>query len=709
MASQAVASTSFQNNQTANRHSAGGRESQAKQKSGAARRNAKRYWANDTPNFVPFFKEKQSGMYNAKHIPGGSNGNSAKEFPKNAPQTAPHNQNNQNNQNNETNVVAVKQFTPYVSFLPFSDSASNVTAEETSADSSSKVASNSKVQKTNNDLVRKSLTAKNINPFSKKHMIDSFKESIEEISAKLPQSSDARTETETENRKRLNPFSALSRKAKRKKSDAKQNNRNRTDRNELKREEVDDSVINIDVDRDDDSDGDDDVIILPTQAPPLICVDSSDEETGPMNAQEHAFTEPNAVTDNNRRKGQRCASPSSSIQSADDFIAQTDQRNFGFESFGTLSDDDLCQVTETTENNLPKKKSEAHSSKRATASADDNAIFTPPKQMQKEKTKPTTKKSYEVAANSFAAVDVYESESSDMPDSIYAKGAPRKRKIASDSDTSVESVSIVKSKRLRKRKSSGSAKESDKHSDDSSSDLPDIDVESEDDEVPNENSYLVRGEALGKVKNTNKKRKISSKGVQNKNAEDEFMNKLSSIVHGQSESEENDEIESTQETSTESVAARDIVQSVLQRRTKKSKKSQNIEDDVDQTKNGEICTWAITDQVGETDDLNIARIFEDNTLNATAIEEEDDEEAEPEKNSSRPQEKSPKGNQQVQPNELNESNQSTDDQGDCANNDDGHQFDAEMGWNYEMKRFYNDSWGGETFSSKYIRNRMPSK
>lgn len=695
--SQAVATTSYQNNQTANRHSVDGKDAQAKQNA-RSRRNAKRYWTSDTPHFVPFFKEKQSGIYNSKSIPGSPNDNNAKEAPKKI------------DQNQDTNAVAVKQFTPYVSFLPFTGSAPNVTAEETSTNSSSKIASNPKVLKTTNDMVRKSLTAKNINPFSKKHMIDSIKEMYSEKSKE----SDACMENE--NKKRLNPFNPLSRKAKRKKTDAKQNNSIREKPIESKRKVVDDNVINIDVDQDDDDDDcdDDDVIILPTQAPPLICVDSSDEEAGQMNAKEHSFTEPNAVTDN-RRKGQRCASPSSSIQSTDDFIGQNDQRNFGFESFATLSDDDLCQVSEPIESNLPKKKSNVHSGKRATSSADDNAIFTPPKQMQKEKIKQSasTKKSYEVAANSFAAVDVYESESSDMPDSIYAKGAQRKRKIASDSDTSVESVSIVKSKRLRKRKSSGSAKESDKHSDDSSSDLPEIDDESEDDELPNENSYLVRGEALGKVKNTNKKRKISTKTVQNKNAEDEFMNKLSSIMHGQNESDENDELESTQETSTESVAARDIVKSVLQRRRKKSKKNQNTEDEANQTKNDELTKWAITDEIGETDDLNIARIFEDNTLNSTAIGEE--EEREPVKNSSCPQEKSPKRNQNVQPNESNkmnapnESNQFIDDHDNWVNNDDDHNFDAEMGWNDEMKLFYNESWGGETFSLKHIRGRMPSK
>ena len=41
--------------------------------------------------------------------------------------------------------------------------------------------------------------------------------------------------------------------------------------------------------------------------------------------------------------------------------------------------------------------------------------------------------------------------------------------------------------------------------------------------------------------------------------------------------------------------------------------------------------------------------------------------------------------------------------------DDYEMFRTEAGWNDEMRRFYNDSWGGETFSVKNIRARMPSK
>lgn len=698
---------STSNDDANNRNSNSNKDTDADRRNSGSRRNAKRYWSNNTPNtsksqsFVPFFREKQSGIYKqakANTAAVDNKSSAAAEASK-------------KDENNTPEPVAPKQFTPYVSFLPFNDSTSNIAEEQIPVAGTSKGESSTKVLKTTNEVIRKNLTAtaKNINPFSKKHTIDSYKEMYE-----VPTLASQYKSNEN-SKKRLNPFNPLSKKAKRKKTEANQNQSKsvRKNRTELKREvtieEVaDTSIINVD---DDEKDDDDDVIILPTQAPPLICVDDSDDEITPTNTQEHAFTEPNAVTDSSR-KAARCASPSSSIQSTDDFIPQNDQRNFGFETFGTMSDDDLCQVSETVESNLRSKNDQPGTSKSVIPIDNDNAIFTPPKQMQKDKSKPS-KKSYEVAANSFAAVDVYESESSDMPDTIYAKGATNKRKKVTDSDSSsVESIPVTKSKRLRKRKSSGSAKESDIRSDDSSSDLPDIDdSDDEDDEAPNGNSYLVRGEALGKVKNTNNKKKNTKKLYENANeTNDKFINKLSDILRGQNESDENDDIENTQETSTESVAARDIVETVLQRRTKKSKKKQSVEvtekpaDGASEPTN----PWEVTDQVGETDDLNLGQIFEEDAFNASPGSEQI--QPEPENNSSVPQ----TATNSKQPNETNAVSDSDqpNEQGDIdagANDNDDSLFRTEVSWNDEMRRFYNDSWGGETFSLRNIRARMPSK
>lgn len=597
-----------------------------------------------------------------------------------------------------TTTVTPKQFTPYVSFLPFNDSSTNVMEEQCTASTSENVESKT-VLRTNNDAIRQSLTAKHINPFSKKGTTEQYKNMFNDDD----ETDEIEAAKNLVNKKRLNPFNPLSRKAKKKKSDASPNKSVRKNREELKQLAANLDVIDVD---DADKDDDDDVIILPTQKPPLICLDSSDDENNSP-VKEHAFTEPNAVSDN-RRKVPRCSSPSSSIQSTDDFIAQNDQRTFGFDSFATLSDEDLCHVSEIVENQLHDKATQNESNNRAAINDNDNAIFTPPKQMQREKFKTCTKKTYEVGANSFTAVDVYESESSDMPDSIYTKGSSNKRKKMSDSDSSsVESVMIPKSKRLRKRKkSSGSAKESDHlHTDESSSDLPpevDVDTDSDDDENEDEVSYLVRGEALGRTKNTNKK-KSTKTNKNNKQAEDDFINKLSSIVRGQDESD-NDELENTQGSPAESIEARDIVEAVLQRRTKKMKKNQVAEAEneapIEAEAEAETKTtdeippenpWEITDEIGETDDLNFGRLFTDNEIEPTA-------------------EETTSNTIQKTTIESNATSENVAEQETTQNeNDNNDEFDLESGWNDDMRRFYNDSWGGETFSMQNIRARMPRK
>lgn len=692
------------------------------------RRNTKRYWSNTNntpstskkPTFAQFSKEKSFGNHKTSAQKTASD--VSKESATVAANTVP------------PNPTAPKPFTPYVPFLQFNESTSNdADSEQTPTVDANK---DKPVPNTSIEPAQTNLKSRKINPFSKPHMIDQFK-------AMFNDEKEKRFDAPTN--KRLNPFNPLSRKAKKKKSDSNQNqNQNKSTTNERVEHKNGVAVAGssksadvIDVDQADEDDDDDDVIILPTQAPPLICVDSSDDEMqSTTNAPEHAFTEPTAVTDG-RRKQARCTSPSSSIQSADDFIAQNDQHNFGFETFGTLSDEDLCQVSEAVENELHSNKGASNSktSKRGGPKSNDKTIFTPPKQIQKDKVKTnasSSNKSYEVAANSFTAVDVYESESSDMPDSIYSKGMTSKRKSPSDSDSSssVESLQITKSKRLRKRKCSGNAKESDVHANDSSSDLPeeddDDDVGDDDSNKDEDNigtirdgmndatkaiSYLVPGEALGKAKNLNKKKK-AKKSLELR-PQDDFLNKLTSLVVPDQENESDDDLENIRETSTESVAARDIVETVLQRRTKKTRRNQATDTD----SNSETCSWAVTDQVGETDDINISTIINENV----SCSKDDDEKS---TNVQTTEENVINDSESIQSNRLSQSNEPDGKNDSSASNklnanndanvnaiddDDQNVFDREIAWNDEMRRFYNESWGGETFSLRNIRARMPSK
>lgn len=551
-------------------------------------------------------------------------------------------------------VPKPKPFTPYISLLSVQslpgtskDSIPNV------SDSIEQTVQHSMKKSTN----RNKIVSQHLNPFSKKCVIDQFKSTFDNLSQ-----NEEFNGKQIKNRKRLNPFSALSQ------------NKKKRQENKIAKKMVAtkqkgkqvfcDNVIDIDDDDDnDDNDDDDDVIIIPTQKPPLICVDSSDDEIIATEPEKnHQFIEPAAM--NKRSNAVRCDSPSSSIQSADDFVVHIDRRNFEFD---TLSDEELYEASKTVENAL-RKNTEISPMTSDVA----NDIFTPPKQIQKEKTK-QPKRSYEVFENSFAAMDVYESESSDMPDSIYAKGNQKKRQISSNSDSdSIESVIIAKAKRLRKRKSSGSAKESEYLDSDESSYGTPVNLESDEEIESNENSYIVRGEALGAVKNPNiKKKSLATGGSDAKLSDDEFMNKLSSILHDNA-SDQDEEVDNNHDTSVESIEARDIAESVLQKRSKKKSVPMNSESIENEINPNESDEWMVTDYVGVTDDLQFDCMVETSFTN--------------------------------------DCNSNKDDNSENGNNrEDNREIDVEAGWNDEMKRFYNDSWGGELFSVKKIQSKMPSE
>lgn len=128
------------------------------------------------------------------------------------------------------------------------------------------------------------------------------------------------------------------------------------------------------------------------------------------------------------------------------------------------------------------------------------------------------------------------------------------------------------------------------------------------------------------------------------------------------------------------------------------------------------------DQIGETDELNLGRIFDENALESLNDDEKSqNEDANSENTTTNVQEKIPEMNKkEAQPNiedqtkSAVEQKQSTADKAETEavpneEDDNSDIFRTEAGWNDEMRRFYNDSWGGETFSVKNIRARMPSK
>lgn len=661
-------------------------------------RNTKRYWnvdsaASSTP--LPAYNDKQLRNERSPFV--------AKEKPaallaSNTPSTS-------------------KVFTPYVSVL-FSHS-DDIDQTATAP------------LKETNKLLQTASPSNNINPFSKKQVVKQFKEPIQADAAVRKDGNSSNDEQIAKARKRVNPFANQQQKPKKEKKTASKD-RHGKDKDKNQRN---DSACIIDLDE---TIEDDDVIILPSVEPPLICVDSSDDEVS--RADEHEFAEPATRAGDCRKTkatGSRCASPSSSVQSADDFIAQQDRQNINFDA--NLSYDDLYSGNETVADSLRQSNThEPSTSKSMFTATNDSSVFTAPKTMTPDKSKETQRKSYEVSDNSFVAVDVYESESSDMPESIYAKGT-LKRKYSIHSDSSdVEEINVFKPKKLKKRKHSGSAKEM---SDDSSSDLPSEDTANDDDSDENGDgdSYLVRGEALGKVRKSNKAKRKSRKKSCAKSSDDEFMMKLTSIVNdGSLSDDEDDGHEQDPETSAESVDARHIVETVLERRTKRLKSNSNKTgtsgsakvtekpsqsdketpkssqemsttsvgsmipaiggEQIDNASQTDKSQWTVTDEVGQTDDLPAFPGFVEETPeegnNVLSVEPSNMPPTQlPQQSTSEP---ALPFIPLVSPNSATEQNM----------NDE--ELDAEAGWNDEMKRFYNDSWGGETFSVRNIHARMPS-
>lgn len=385
-------------------------------------------------------------------------------------------------------------------------------------------------------------------------------------------------------------------------------------------------VVVLDSSADDD---DDDVIEIPLPKPPLISIDSSDSESITSKSE---FLSPNVKKKYKQKStNSRCNSPASIM--SDDFIMPNDRSrlNESRESLNILEDEEL-QINQTVDSFVAKKrldKSDALIKKIADVLKINPAPSNPIVELEKQ-----SSKNYEVN-NSIASADIYESESSDMPDSVY-KRVKDKKTISEGKEDAGDGKLQKKSKRMRKRKSSGS----NKGSEHSSSDEDEFTIKNI---VTTSSPYIMRGEAVqnaisdvGKktTKILSKRRRFDSKIE----SDEEFISILSSIVHPDSESEtENDDEDTSKE---KSIDARDLV-SHLQ-----VVNEEIIEDSFDDIQ--------INVEIPQKVDL---------------IEFTDDIEMDCER-------RSPLLDQ------------------------------FEFGWNDEMKKFYNSSWGGEDFDFLEIMRSM---
>ncbi|KAJ6641844.1 Zinc finger CCHC domain-containing protein 7 [Pseudolycoriella hygida] len=331
-----------------------------------------------------------------------------------------------------------------------------------------------------------------------------------------------------------------------------------------------------------DSDSDDDVYIYPPEEPTVI---SSDDDS------DNEIKSPDP--------------PNELHDDCDEINVDYDKRLSRHEDpFGGIDVDELNTIVGGISN---RQSSVAEKS-------DTFANFVQPLRADRQ----STKRSYDVSETDFAATDVYESESSDLAEMNVTKGK-NLTTVLSESDDSVIDTT-KRSKRMRKRKSSGSNRGSDCiSSDDSDNDLGAY-LEPEKTSRP---YYLHRGEGVF-------------------NAVTKYSKRQTSISR--------------------STALNDIVSS------DDSPTNETEEPENNQAKDKE--TWIVTDEVGETDVVDIDLQKDDCT-------------------------------------EISESKSNGDKDDDNSVRSERLVVHPEMGWNDEMKAFYNDSWGGETHNSHALRKQMP--
>lgn len=444
----------------------------------------------------------------------------------------------------------------------------------------------------------------------------------------------------------------------------------------------------------------DDVIVIPNPPPPMVNIESSDEEDiHDVGDESHRFVEPLASTSLVRTGdpggSSRPVSPSSSVMSADDFIAQNDRDRLKAQERSVIPDEDLQCSTLTVYNVLCATRShqkgqiasnldESSSSNADESCAKQTATFAECTTEGSSKNDDNGEKlatatitprisTYSVTETSIQPADVYESESSDNLESVYCRTtvvqnpAATTLPIASASDSDgCDPVVLVaaQSKKLRKRKTTDCSSGS--HSPSSGGEDQELD-ELLINKYFNENKRhstpaIKRGVAIEgcshRVLNPtalfrNAKAVVPSpqppSRKRNKTDDDDFVALLTNLVHGnvddavievdQTLRDDHDESNASVEVNAKDDASTDKI-------TEES--VENVaegEDDELINQSGLI----VVDAVGETGDISLSMIDE------------------------------------LEKTEVNE---------------------HEAGWNLEMRSFYNESWGDENFEIDNIISKM---
>lgn len=473
-------------------------------------------------------------------------------------------------------------------------------------------------------------------------------------------------------------------------------------------------TINLDSDNEE---GDDDVICIPIPPPPLVCIDSSDEDEALVEQHQDDDVDPDGKA------------PENAVVT-EDFIGQRDRRRISQceDALGGLGEEELAFICDTVEQaqiepvvaeevlidgNLETDQLSPTFATRSSSplECDNRTANVSPKRPN------NTNLSYEVTENGFAAVDIYESESSDFPESVYERGKPKGKLLAgetlidSDSDVSDIEVNIAnRLKRRSKRKSSGSNKGSDYRTcseDDDEMDGSDDDLRRVLDDKPQSTSTPVvqRGDAVALSKSklvrvplTTPKRKRRNKSVNEHPSDEEFVSMLSCIVH--------EDLHSTNDSSAEMlsqnvIGARTIVEHTL----KKSARLNSTESAAVKSKTP--AKWVVTDEpIGRAansagDERNMVENVESLTMEESV-----------------PAQKSQ--NLEGCDNTHLDAEMVADERTVDVGNDSNDNYECvpscslvvdnpELCWNDEMRSFYNKSWGGERHSQIATVKGLSSK
>ncbi|XP_037813498.1 uncharacterized protein LOC119604757 [Lucilia sericata] len=525
----------------------------------------------------------------------------------------------------------------------------------------------------------------------------------------------------------------------------------------------------IDLDSDNESDSSD-VVMIPIPPPPTYTVDDSGDDDDEdkekvavilqheenaldstdvqMSSTSASFIKPQslAATESAEKRlenSSRCTSPCS-IQSSDDFIGQNDRSRLLAGTSGMADDEDLLLLTSdinslleapetvkpVVDNDVNREEAEnpldssVEQITEENVETNDSLEFATPKTSKQQ----TRAKDYRVDQGQFRALDVYESES-DITDSVYSKGTSKAtviRQIDSSSDE-VEDIGISRTKRLRKRRASSSNKESDPNNENSlsSSDNEDNEVAKQDDNevlrtpIP----FISRGLAVERYKPRKRSRTLSTSSpiIHKRKAaktpvatghmsDNEFINTLNNLVQGQEGGEQ--DLEEEDDSETENIpTARDIAEKILAQHEQKEKSKNSTETAVPEDVLNELDK--VFETIDQLDKRETQAANPDDTVNISDSSESDREKHIKYKSL-------PNEDAQI----IQYSNKATkavtttpaktqDENGSPIYNviySRGHRKPGGIGWNDEMRRFYNDSWNGEHFiMSKVLQKMNPDK